>query len=552
MTNALTVFLCSTYEDLAVEREQVLDAVRRLQLQHDSMEFFGARQGQPIETCLEEVRRSDLLVVLLGHRYGSLVPGLGISFSEAEYREGQRLVKPCLVYLRGDDVPVLPRHIERDPEKIRLLDRWRADLTARHTVAQFSNAPQLAVQVAADLSRAVRALEAAQQSEAEARPRAREAGAASESRPEGAVGATPSERQPSTPTHLVDASGGGQFLTISAAIEAAQDGDRIVVRPGVYDKGLSLTKTLEIVGDGPLEDIVIQSEASEPAIWFSAPSGKISNLTLRGGWYGVEIMQGTLELDGCDISDTFTCIFVRADAEPLLRHNRIHGASNVGIQFEKGRGLLEGNEIFANQGSAVFFSGTRGVTLRRNRIHDNDSNGVSLSEVGRSTWEDNEIFGNKGSGISISGGNNPSLRSNRIYHNKRGVDAWDGGLGTLEGNEIFGNSRGIEISGENTHLTVRHNSIHDCESYGVEISSGRCTLEDNEIFANGMTGISISASKGSLIRRNRIHDNRFHAISIDKEGGGTFQENDLRGSVKPWLFEGRTERFSRREGNLED
>lgn len=159
MKRNLTVFLCSTFSDLADEREAVLDAVRKLQLQHDSMEFFGARPDVPIETCLAEVRKSDILVVIVGHRYGSLVPGLGISFSEAEYEEGFRLRKPCLVYMLDENVPVLPRNIERDPDKLRLLDRWKSVLQERHTVAPFVNGHDLAVRVAADLGRTMQAIE---------------------------------------------------------------------------------------------------------------------------------------------------------------------------------------------------------------------------------------------------------------------------------------------------------------------------------------------------------------------------------------------------------
>lgn len=162
MSRPLTVFLCSTYADLSEERDRVLDAVRRLQLQHDSMEFFGARANLPIESCLAEVRRSDVLVVVVGHRYGSLVPELGVSFSEAEYREGQRLGKPCLVYLRDENAPVLPKHFERDPDKLRLLERWKDALSTRHTTAKFSDHHELAVQVAADLSRTIQALEEAE------------------------------------------------------------------------------------------------------------------------------------------------------------------------------------------------------------------------------------------------------------------------------------------------------------------------------------------------------------------------------------------------------
>ena len=84
----------------------MLDAIRRVQSRHNAMEFFGARPGRPIDVCLER-SASDLLVVIVGLKYGSLPPGMGISYSQAEYEEGVRREKPCLVYLRDDDVPIL-------------------------------------------------------------------------------------------------------------------------------------------------------------------------------------------------------------------------------------------------------------------------------------------------------------------------------------------------------------------------------------------------------------------------------------------------------------
>ncbi len=133
------------------------------------MEFFGARGNQPIETCLQEVRRSNILVVIVGHRYGSLVPEMGISFSEAEYAEGHALQKPCLVYMRDENVAVLPKYIERDHDKMRLLENWKQTLQKRHTVARFQESTDLAVQVAADLSRTIRELEEAARDREEAR-----------------------------------------------------------------------------------------------------------------------------------------------------------------------------------------------------------------------------------------------------------------------------------------------------------------------------------------------------------------------------------------------
>jgi tetratricopeptide (TPR) repeat protein len=151
MSDSFTVFVCSTFDDLEQEREGVLDAIRRVQQQHNAMEFFGARPGRPIDVCLDEVRKSDLLVVIVGEKYGSLPSGMAISYSQAEYEEGARLEKPCLVYLRDDHVPILRKHVERDPDKLRLLDAWKQTLNAKQTVAKFESWPGLAVQVAADI-----------------------------------------------------------------------------------------------------------------------------------------------------------------------------------------------------------------------------------------------------------------------------------------------------------------------------------------------------------------------------------------------------------------
>jgi hypothetical protein len=102
MMPSFTVFVCSTFSDLSEEREGVLDAIRRLKLQHDSMEFFGARAEQPIETCLQEVRASDVLVVIVGHRYGSIVPELDFVHVNVRNRQPVPSARaPILGFLQG-------------------------------------------------------------------------------------------------------------------------------------------------------------------------------------------------------------------------------------------------------------------------------------------------------------------------------------------------------------------------------------------------------------------------------------------------------------------
>ena len=158
MTTRVVVFVCGTYSDLSEERGAVLDAIQKLQLQHDSMEFFGAHPERPIDICLQEVRNSDILVVIVGQKYGTLLPGRGISYSEAEYREAQRLKLPCLVYFLDEGKPVASERPEHDLDSLKRLEKWKTDLKEKHAVYRFKNSADLALQVVADLSIEIRRL----------------------------------------------------------------------------------------------------------------------------------------------------------------------------------------------------------------------------------------------------------------------------------------------------------------------------------------------------------------------------------------------------------
>jgi len=159
MTMRPTVFVCGTYSDLSEERGAILDAIQRLQLIHDSMEFFGARPERPIETCLAEVRKSNIMVVIVGRKYGSIVPGQGISYSEAEYREAQRLALPCLVYILKGESRATSQRSELERSALGEFERWKTELNEKHTTYEFRDSVDLALRVTADLGREIGKLE---------------------------------------------------------------------------------------------------------------------------------------------------------------------------------------------------------------------------------------------------------------------------------------------------------------------------------------------------------------------------------------------------------
>ena len=63
-----------------------------------------------------------------------------------------------------------------------------------------------------------------------------------------------------------------------------------------------------------------------------------------------------------------------------------------------GLGLLEDNDIYGNTLSGVWIKTDANPVLRRNKIYDGKESGVCVFSNGRGVLEDNEIFNNLLSG----------------------------------------------------------------------------------------------------------------------------------------------------------
>jgi hypothetical protein len=99
------VFVSSISQGLEETRVQIISDLTKAGYDTGAMEQFGAQSPPPIEVCLREVRRADVLVLIVGPRYGSLLPQ-GISYTQAEYREARSAGIPVLAF-RVPDEPAL-------------------------------------------------------------------------------------------------------------------------------------------------------------------------------------------------------------------------------------------------------------------------------------------------------------------------------------------------------------------------------------------------------------------------------------------------------------
>lgn len=303
--------------------------------------------------------------------------------------------------------------------------------------------------------------------------------------PAGSAPSGPEEAQPRIV--IVSRDGQGDHTTISAAIHAARPGDRILVRPGTYQEGVLIDKPLDIIGDGELEQIVVN--LIEP-LELRASRARVQGLTLRGmiadqgsgmmSDSAVYVPQGSLILIACDIThttETCACIGVEGSRASIsVRWCRLHDSRGEGIWARSSaQGTVEDCDIYNNRDGAHVQSSSS-IVLRNCRIHHNREDGVYALEQDQATIEGCDIFENAKDGIRISNGGNPTVRHCKIHDNKEdGVEVLADGSGTIEQCDISRNKMsGIRIRPDGSP------AIHACTitrngGYAIHVSMGPLT-----------------------------------------------------------------------------
>ena len=200
----------------------------------------------------------------------------------------------------------------------------------------------------------------------------------------------------------------GEYASLSAALEAASDGDVLTVAPGTYRENLVLERTVTVRGpERSSSGSVRIAPADGVALTLRAPAS-VQDLQIEGQDAAVPavlVEDAAPELTGLRVmTRSASGIEVRGGARPTVRRCVVDNPAGLGLSLTGGAGgIYEECEVVAAGQSGISVRDGARPRLERCRVHHAAGAGLSLQGEGTSAEAVGcEVYEIKGSGVRVA------------------------------------------------------------------------------------------------------------------------------------------------------
>ena len=284
------------------------------------------------------------------------------------------------------------------------------------------------------------------------------------------------------------------YPTIQAAVDAASDGDRVVVRAGTYVEQVTVDKDISIVGAGAGSTTI-----RAPGTLVPGALGDSAIVDVHGG-ARVSIARLTVSGPGagtCDAGPLRDGIFVWGDAHLDLVDARVAHIHDTPIAdcFRSGHGVRLGDAIAETNGTA---------NITRSVIDDFQVVGIVVINEGSSLVLSHSTIAGPGKVLGVATAGIEMVRGAQqgtVTHNVISGNACGSpGLGC--GEDFFNEFQSAGFAGGGPDTVITHNVLFD-NQVGIYIGEGVRTGH-NRILQSHFFGLALQdghfAPNGDVIR----------------------------------------------------
>eukprot|EP00656_Telonema_subtile_P029678 TRINITY_DN3275_c0_g1_i1.p1 TRINITY_DN3275_c0_g1~~TRINITY_DN3275_c0_g1_i1.p1 ORF type:complete len:874 (-),score=103.78 TRINITY_DN3275_c0_g1_i1:458-3079(-) len=319
-----------------------------------------------------------------------------------------------------------------------------------------------------------------------------------------------------------------RFSTIQSAVDAVEEGTRIIVEPGVYSENLlRIDKELELVGrGGEGQRVIVKANVEICGVLTRLANLNIETQPTDTDEGSVRISEGSqASVEDCDIQGSLILNGNRG----VIRNNRIHNGLQNGVLIQGGQGTITNNDVTGHKMCGIILKGDANPVVRNNTFSGNNLAGIVIGDAAGGTFESNRTVQNSHYGVAVGASAMPMLRGNFCQENGMGgMLASGNSTGKFENNEISKNTgHGMVLAGTNRAVVTGNTLKHNGESGMALCGDSRPSIEDNHVSKNNGPGVIIQDASEPIVRRNKLKTNQREGIVVLDNGGGTIEHNHV-------------------------
>jgi len=215
-------------------------------------------------------------------------------------------------------------------------------------------------------------------------------------------------------TITVNESGGGDYLMIQDAINAANDGDSIIVAAGIYHENVNVNRSVYLLGEGPGITTVNACNSSYHVFNISRDGVVLQGFTIKGATNkaGIYVYRANnTSINSNTIISNFYGLLLSNSSTNNIMHNKIL-KNNEGIYLHRSsNNSFTGNNV-SNSYDGIYLYSSQYNNITDNIAESNGRFGIILYFSGNNNLTENTIELNSGYGIYLFYSENNSIYNN--------------------------------------------------------------------------------------------------------------------------------------------
>ncbi|MDC0526618.1 right-handed parallel beta-helix repeat-containing protein, partial [Euryarchaeota archaeon] len=334
------------------------------------------------------------------------------------------------------------------------------------------------------------------------------------------------------------------FYSINGAINAASNGDTLLIWTGTYYENVVLNKELTLTGNGTSATI-INGSYSGNVITVSADEVEIEYLSvigsaISGNQYGILVTSGDSTFKNLNFEDNTVGYKSESD------FNQITGSTfsnnNIGVSIgASDNNVISDNDFSDNTIGVEIYGPAEDNRIENNEISGSSQIGIYLKAGSDKTEEtiikDNYIHNNSGIGIHIKAHDNEIFNNVLEYNSDVSFLISDSSGNNSIHNNTFKSNDDSPVKIDSSYYNIlRDNDFTSSDDYFVLDGGGYNTLDSNTF---DDTGILLENSNNQIIKGNTITDAPDDGIRIYKSSSNNyFSDNSISGSDDEDIYVG--------------